>query len=391
VEGEYILLYLPETREVNVEVYDPALSNYGIRIEEKNGVECLVATQKSGNDDIYIPLGDLLKGGSVNKPEELPAVTQQEPADERKAMYSGLNPLLVLKVGTNENEIGQGMADKQLEGGRFIYAVPSFAVYHNNLYIVDAINFRVLIYDNSGVYIRKIGYPQTGADGKTISMRDISVDNDFIYLVSGYENSVYVVDAETEDIATIISETGNSNEKFGAVDLIAIDKSGDLLIADTGDNTLYTFKRDNFTFTLKKSEKYTGSGQLAANSTGNTYSVTFSGSSFTLTESTGRTAGIFTDSLNISGANVIATDLSGNIYVSIKEGDPMAQFDNAASIRVVSPEGTLQYKLPVVPWPGGPMTRYIVVDNEGSVFEAFFTGSELEDSPPTDFIIRKLK
>ena len=389
VETEYILLYLPEGREVNVETYDPSLSYYGIRIEQKDGVDCLVTTKKDGNEDIFIPLEDLLKGKSESTSAEPREVTEKNPEDETAAGKSGEKDLIAIKVGTNENEIGQGMGEKQLDGGRFIYAVPSFAAFNNLLYIVDAINFRILVFDYSGAFIRKVSYPQTASDGSIISMRDIAVDNDYIYLVSNYENSVYVIDLKTDDVATILKDSGTGNGKFGSVDRIAVDKVGNLLIADTWDNTLYTYTRDNFNFTLKKTDKFTGSGQLSANLNGIIYSATVEGSSFTLKGSDGSVVATVTDTIPVARAEVIATDNAGNIYTLVNENDPMSQLGYTLVLTVVAPGGSLLKRMPVWSWPGGSMTRHIVVDNDGSVFEGYFTGSEMEDSPPTDFIVRK--
>jgi hypothetical protein len=381
VETESILLYLPDTKEINIESYDPSLSNLGIRLEKKDGIECLVTSRKGENEDIFIPLTDLLKG---------PAPVKQVTADEKKEPVNEPVPVISLKFGKEDNQLGQGLTEKRLEGGKSIDAVPSFTVFNKQLYIVDAINFRVLVYNYSGEFIRKISYQQNNTKGDPVVIKDIAVDNDFVYLFSFYEAAIYVVDAKTEDVITIITGSETANKKFNSVYAIYLNKDESLIIPD---DSLYIYKRNNLDFNLLKTIRYKGSNQFVYDQDGDSITVEADGKNYSVYRSDGGLIGKYEFSHNTGGARIIGTDEKNNIYIRTEESQVAgAQNSDASYVKVITPGGEIKSDFPVDTWPGGAMTRYIVVDNDGLVFVASFdfTGAASPDDPPTGFIIKRL-
>lgn len=387
VQTEQLLFYLPENRWIDIEAFNPALSAHGLLIDTIDGAESLMVYLKGSSQPMYIPLSEFLKQPlSVQEPG--PVAAGKEETVENAAHGN----LITIPLGTEENSVGQGMVELMMEEGRYVYAIPSYAAHNGRLYIVDAMNSRVMVYDYQGNYIKKTEYLKTNSGSKTIFMRDIAVDNEFIYLLSDEsDNKVYVIDAETEDVVTILDGTDTGPGRFGAPFMIETDKQGNLLVVDTHDNTLYTYKKNKTAFSLLKSEQYTGTGQLAAGSNGVVYEVITSGNSYEVTASDGRRIAKFTGNLEVAAANVIATDNEGNIYIRKAEGNPQAQSGDDVYIEIVSPEGALIGSFNVRSWPGGPMTRYYVTDKEGAVFEAWFELGEYEPDPPPGFVVRRVK
>ena len=72
-----------------------------------------------------------------------------------------------------------------------------------------------------------------------------------------------------------------------------------------------------------------------------------------------------------------------------EEEAPEAQYSTASFIKVIQQDGTMMDDIPVPWWPGGPMTKYVVVDGSGNVFVGTFDFEGSEDEPPTSFTINK--
>ncbi|MCX6302659.1 MAG: hypothetical protein NTW82_10790 [Bacteroidia bacterium] len=395
VETELQLWNIPESRQI-----DPPYSLYGSSFEKKDGKDCLVISTGDGTKEIIVSLADLLSGTLPEKAES--AEAEQEIQDEtgkesgtESTPETGLQTVVLLKLGTKENEIGQGMVDKQLEGGRFIYAVPSFAAFENRLYIVDAINFRVLVYDYSGNFVRKISYPEKSEDGSVNVVMDICVDKGVLYLAATYSNLVYVVDSETEDIIEIITGSDTEKGKFKYLDILALDHEKNLLISDYEYNILYVYKRDVDGMHLLRGFPYTEKDQLVFDTEGKNYSAASNGQEVTVSDSQGNVVGSFMYKFPSGNSHIIDIDDNNVIYIQTFESEsPGAQVDEGSYLKVMQQDGTILNDYPVPVWPGGPMTKYIVVDEQGNIFvaEYDFTGSadtESQDIPPTGLLIRK--
>ncbi|OFY64586.1 MAG: hypothetical protein A2V64_04800 [Bacteroidetes bacterium RBG_13_43_22] len=399
VETVLQLYNIPESRQIILEDIDPSYSVYGSRFEKKDGKDCLIIALGDGVNETTVLLSDLLEKAKSAGPEKTEMISETQAETEQVTSAESVSEpefqkVVLLKIGTEEGQIGQGMAEKQLEGGRFVYAVPSFAAYKNQLFIIDAINFRILVYDYSGNFIRSISYPEKSENGSVNIIRDICVDEGVLYLAAVYTNVVYVEDSETEDIIEIITGSDTQKGKFGYLDILALDHEKNLLVSDYDYNILYVYKKDVNGIHLLKSLPYNEIDQLAFDTEGNNYSTVSDGQEVTVSDSQGNVLCSFLYKSPTGNSHIIDIDDNNVIYILTKEEEaPGAQYENASYLKVIQQDGTMLDDIPVPVWPGGGMTKYVVVDGPGNVFVGTydFTGTESEDDPPTGVLISKVK
>jgi hypothetical protein len=393
VETELQLYNIPEAKQIFLEDIDPSWSLYGSYFVKKAGIDYLAIAIGVGVEEVSVPLDELLEKAKSAKHEYIePAPAEEAEQETGPEVVSEIETgeVVMLELGTEEGQIGQDMADKQLEGGKSIYAVPSFAAYKNQLFIIDAINFRILVYDYSGNFIRSISYPEKSEDGSVNVVRDICIDEGVLYLSAVYSNVVYVEDSETEDIIEIITGSDTEKGKFGYVDIITLDNEKNLIIPDYEYNIYYVYKKDVDGIHLLKSSPYNTTDQYIFDTEGKYYSVVTEGQEATLSDSQGNVIGSYMYKSPSGYSHIIDIDNNNVIYVlTNEEEEPGAQYSTASFIKVIQQDGTILDDIPVPGWPGGPMTRYIVVDEEGNVFVGTFDFEGSEEEPPTGFIISK--
>ena len=392
IETEQLLYYLPESRLIDFGSLNPPLTVFEMSFESIDGVETLVAVTGGDYENVNIPLAGLLRGelpGNTAAVADGGSQLSSEAAGALTATAGNEATVVELKLGTGDNEIGQGGVERQTEGGRFIYAIPSFAASDNSLYIIDAINFRILVSDYAGTITRNISYPQALPGRSTLVARDIALDNEYIYLLSVYENAVYVIDKATEDIATIIEGTGASGKKFGDLRSVQTDHAGSILLFDANDNTVYSFRRNKADFSLVKTTPYKQPGQLVPAADATIYAAEPADKGFRLISDGGLSVTVACKH-PVGAAEVLATDIAGNIYVKVTEEESGAQFWGPVTVRVVSPEGVLIRTSTIRLWTNGPMERNLVVDKSGILFESAFDGMpDDEDWPATKLVIKR--
>lgn len=398
VETELQLYNIPEAREVILEDIDPSYSIYGSRFERKDDKDCLVIALKDGVNETTVLLTELLEKAKTVEPQETEVVsetlaeTSQTPAVE-VIPVSELKTVILLKIGTEEDQIGQGMAEQQLTGGKYNYVMPSYAVFDNQIFIIDAINFRVLAYDYSGNFVRKISYPDKCGDGSVNVVRDICVDKGVLYLSSFYAGVIYVVDSDTGDVIEIINGSDTQNKKFGSIELLALDNQKNLLIPDTWDNTLYVYGKANGSMKLLKTLPYTGKEQLETDTEGNRCTTKTNGKEVTVIDSEGNTVATFMFRLPAGSARIIDIDSNNYIYIQTFESQtPDSQSYDASYLKIIQDNGVILNDYSVPAWPNGPMTKHIVIDTQGTIFVATYdyTGAESPDDPPKGIIISKV-
>lgn len=388
VETELQLYNIPEEKQIFLEDIDPAWSLYGSTFVKQGGKDCLMIASAEGDEEITVPLDELLEKAKSGDGEQQPAEeTEKAPEPEPVSeIESGVAVSLVF--GTEENQIGQGMAEKRLEGGRSLDAVPSFAAYKNKLYIIDAINFRVLVYDYSGNFVKSISYPEKSEDGSVNVVRDICVDEGVLYLAAVYSNVVYVEDSETEDIIEIITGSDTEKGKFGYVDMITLDNEQNLIISDFEYNIYHVYKREADGIHLLRSLPYKKTDDFIFDNEGNSYSIVSEGREATLFDSQGNSITSFMYKSPAGSSHIIDIDHNNYFYILINEEEaPGAQYSTASYVKIIQDDGTILDDISVPDWPGGPMTKYIVVDKDGNICIGTFDFEGSEDDPPSGFII----
>ena len=217
VETTHHLFYIPERKHIDIETLHPALSSYGIWFEEENGNFFLVAFLKGSAETVSLPLYTLLKGElpEIVVPDQHKSPATDDPSDPVAETQFGAvktnNDAVVLELmlGAMEHPDGEALVPFLTEDGLKMNRIISYTARNGKLYIVESIRFRVLVYDYEGNFLRTVNYPESlpGGGGK-INVLDIATDSEFLYLLSTGDNAVYVIDAETGDIAAIIEEVG---------------------------------------------------------------------------------------------------------------------------------------------------------------------------------------
>ncbi len=387
IETEHVLFCTPEARHIDIELLNPDLHNQGMHFAMAFNELHLIAYLKGSFVPVPVSFKSLIEGREQTIPDVFEFDNVPKSTGNEKVIVE-------LMLGKGEDQIGQGVTSLQLEDGS-IYAVPSFAAHGNILYIVDAINFRVLMYDFSGDFIKSITYPQKTDDGNTVIIKDIAVDNEFIYLLSS--SGAYVVNAEAEKIIEKIDKPGPSSESFRYPDYVQVGLDGNLYVFDYATNKMYTFQKSRQSFKFIESENYRNAISHLANKE---FSASAYGEEeinlgryFMIRRNNNSAIGIYDSGYSKCQANVFATDQKGNIYVVVDEIEQLgAQFPGARTLRVISPEGNPLYSLEVKSWPGGPMNRHLIVTKTGKIFEAFYdleTG--FEEEPASKLTVKKIK
>jgi hypothetical protein len=374
VETEDMLFYVPEKREIPLQ-FSP------LNFEKKDGIACLI-----GQDGKSYPLSDFLENTGPEPPER---------KEEPDGALSVKNKFISVDFDTVENEYGFKGYEKQLESLEYFYAIPGFGLFNQQVYIIDAMNFRVLVYDYTGKLSGQIKYPVKTDKGNWNIIRDICIDNGLLYLYSDNEQVIYVIDPETEDVINKIDGRETANKKFRSVLRIDLDNKKNLLVADTEDNSLNIYKRDGINFKLIKSVPYIDTDQLFFDSEGISYVAQNEDEGVALVSSLGETKGHFKYHMNVGGSNIIGIDAKGNIYIQTYENEvPGAQYIEESYIKVISPSGKMVQEIKVNPWPGGSITKDIIVDADGNIIAASLEGTGNEspdDETPARIVFYKLK
>ena len=171
IETEYLLFFTPEARQVDIESLNPSLTGQGMHFGRAFGEPQLIAYLKESFIPVPLPFESLPEGSMPGIPE---------PADEEDPPATTGNEAVILELmlGEEEHRLGQGVVYKQLRKEGSIYsidAMPSFAACDSLLYIIDAINFRVLIYDMAGRPAGRISYPEE-KEGIPVVMEDMVLE-----------------------------------------------------------------------------------------------------------------------------------------------------------------------------------------------------------------------
>ena len=392
VETTHQLFYIPERRNIDIETMHPSLSSYGIWFEEDNGSMQLVASLKGSTETVYLPLDLLLDGELPEKflQEEQISAGPEAPFDPFAEPQFGAgkteNDTIVLELllDTEEHHPEETLSPQ---------SIISYTARNNKIYIVKPDQFRVLVYDYQGNFLRAINYPGSLPDReKKIIVRDIAADGEFIYLLSVGDNAVYVVDAETEDVAAIITEGSPLSGRFTALAGITLGHKGYLRIHDTqqnGSGEIYTYRREGHNFTWITTQKYSHRGQMVPSPSGRIYGASVTDDTYKVTSDDGNFIFRNKTPVGIISSSVIATDSEDNIYVYCEEVG--GQIAGPFTLKVVTPAGREKYSLDTWFWDGGgPITERVVVTNNGEVFDAYYDGDAFRDLEEEELVVTKL-
>ncbi len=196
-----------------------------------------------------------------------------------------------------------------------------------NVYVTDTSNYRIQEFSSTGTYITKWGGAGSG-NGQFSGPSGIAVNS---------SGDVYVADTGTDRIqefsstGTYITQWGSlgicpscSNGQFNQPYGIAVDSSGNVYVADTGNNRIQEFNSAGAYITQwgnlgSGNGQFNGPGGIAVDSSGNVYvsdhlnnrmqEFSSTGTYITQWGSYGNSPGQF------NGPSGVAVDSTGNVYV----------------------------------------------------------------------------
>lgn len=306
-----------------------------------------------------------------------------------------------LRIGTGKYELGGGLVEKRYPNAVVINVMPTMAASSGKIYICDAINFRLLVFDYRGNFLEEIRYPQHHPDGAPFVAEHLTVSDERLFLVSWYPTTIYELD-ESGNVFNRITGAETKEKRLESVARIGAVKIETLLIPDTWKNKLYTYVRKGSSWTLAKTESFSSFDQLYLDSQNAGYLLgpSKATSGFDLyRQNNGKAEKLcaLDHHRKLSVAQLIGIDAQDRLYIAVVDAGehPQAEQEAASSyIKVLSRDGKLLSSIDAGRWSAGTMiSPYIVVDENGFVFQGEFVSDDPDagpDSPPTMFVVRAL-
>jgi len=306
-----------------------------------------------------------------------------------------------LKIGTGKYDLGGGLVEKRYPDAVVINVMPTMAARSGKIYICDAINFRLLVFDYRGNFLKEIKYPQKHPDGSPFVAEHLAVSDEGLFLLSRYPTTVYELD-KNGAVLNRLTGAETKEKRLRNVARIGVVKNETLLIPDTWENNLYTYVRKGSSWTLAKTESYSSDDQLYLDSQNAGYLLMPSKatSGFDLyRQKNGKLEKLcaLEHHTKLSVAQLIGIDALDRLYIAVvDEGEYPGAEQEAASayIKVLSRDGKLLSSIDAGRWTAGTaISPYIVVDENGFMFQGEFVSEDPDsgpDDPPTMFVVRAL-
>ncbi len=401
IETEHLLFHIPGRRHIDIESLNPLLSSYGITFLDIDGKMHLLTPLTGSPETVSIPLLPLLGDSIPDIPvvEEHQAITPTGSFDPDAEPQVGATStdnravVLELMLQTDDARVGEALVPRITDDGVEVNSVISYTARDGKIYIVESIQYRVLVYDYNGNFIKAVNYPPElpGREG-VINIRGIATDGEYLYLLSPGDNSVYVIDAETEDIADIIEEGGRQSGRFINLADVTVDHGGVIRIHDRcndGSGEIYTFRREGVSHSYIMTEQYSHYGQMVPGRTGSNYQATVEGDSYVVVRDEYELLIRNLTPMGLLSAEVRGTDTDGNVYVLCEERG--GQIAGPFNLKVVSPQSRELYSLETSFWDGGgAITERVVITPTGEVFDACFDGDAFRDLEEEPLLVTKL-
>jgi DNA-binding beta-propeller fold protein YncE len=126
----------------------------------------------------------------------------------------------------------QSWGGRGTERGRFNVAHGIAIDVHGQLWVADRENQRIQIFDQSGKFIRELGY--AGLPCR------VAIGEQYIYMVNGFAGQLLRLDLDGRVVAAT-GKPGKGLGEFGEAHSLAISPKGEIFVADTVTSVLHKF------------------------------------------------------------------------------------------------------------------------------------------------------
>ncbi|BFU21789.1 NHL repeat containing protein [Entamoeba histolytica HM-1:IMSS-B] len=118
-------------------------------------------------------------------------------------------------------------------------AIDSF----DNVYVADAMNFRIQIFTLNGTYISSLSFPNQRTP---FYPHCILFDEDQLIVIDNWGSSIFSINPKQKKVTSIISRYGGAKGFVNRPTFACIDKYKRLFVSDSGNNRIACFKKNNF-------------------------------------------------------------------------------------------------------------------------------------------------
>ncbi len=246
---------------------------------------------------------------------------------------------------------------------------------NGHVFVADELNGRIQEFSTAGTYIRQWGYTGTGGQGLFYNPQGIAVDGSGNVWVADTANCLIEEFTNTGTFTLQFGGSGSGNGKFTGPNGVAVSPAnGDVYVADGGSNSLIQVFSSTGTFLFQWGGLGSGNGQFIT-----PHAIAFDGSGdvFVADEGNNRiqeftSTGVFIRSWDGTSSGTkfvepygVAVDGNGNVYVADQFNDRVVVFDNNGNYVMQFgasgiPSGTSQLTFP----------NGVAVDGSGNVYIA---------------------
>ncbi len=373
VATEKFLFYLPEERIIDIEAIDQQLSTSFMSFCNFDNDKYLITSIIGSNKNIPVLLERLKKGTDI----------EILLSDDKKNLKTSLENdaiVLELQLGEDDGQFGQGMESKQLDDLRFVDAIPAFSAHKGMLYVIDAINFRIMVYDFLGEFQREVKYPKI-KNGNTVVAKNISLDDEYIYLSASWKSSEKVIYAIDKEIGNI-EQAGHLPEPPEAAYYTLpysnnCSRESDNFIIYRGNDSIFGVYNldEEKSYLLTDFEKNDESATMIEPFNNANHDSSLGEEKYY------RSVSLY--------PSIVGLDHKGNIYVYVDEYTDGALESQYRFLKVISPEGNELYSIYLGDWWGGPNFERIAITKDGKVFIGYYDGDKVTTS--TKYTIKRIK
>jgi len=208
----------------------------------------------------------------------------------------------------------------------------------DSVYVADAGNNRIQLFDVAGNYLTKWGTPGAG-NGQFNNPRGVGVRADFVYVVDAGNNRIQMFDAAGAYL-TQWGAAGNGNGQFSGPTGVALDAAGNVYVADTGNDRIQKFDGLGAYLTQwgaagNGNGQFSGPTGISADAAGNVYVADTGNNRIQHFDGSGtfvaKWGTLGAGDGEFSGPTGVSVDVAGNVYATDTGNNRIQKFDAAGA------------------------------------------------------------